>query len=116
MAATQLGCGHEPFDPLQLQMPKLGISGRIRRRPAVAWLDGPGLCWRLSRGNDPPAAAGASSIMIDPKAKLIAVLGNAQEYIDLAIGAEDRGEREFYERIAELYLKIAQELEAMMGG
>ena len=54
--------------------------------------------------------------MIDPKAKLIAVLGNAQEYIDLAIGAEDRGEREFYERIAELYLKIAQELEAMMDG
>ena len=55
-------------------------------------------------------------MMINPKGKLIAVLGNAQEYIDLAIGAEDRGEREFYERIAELYLKIAQELEAMMGG
>ena len=29
---------------------------------------------------------------------------------------QDRGEREFYERIAELYLKIAQELEAMLGG
>ena len=28
----------------------------------------------------------------------------------------DRSEREFYEPIAELYLKIAQELEAMMGG
>ena len=41
--------------------------------------------------------------MIDPKPKLIAVLGNAQEYLDLAVSAKDRGEREFYERIAELY-------------
>jgi hypothetical protein len=43
-------------------------------------------------------------------------LGYAQEYLDLAISAKDRGEREFYERIAELYLKIAQVFEAMMGG
>ena len=50
-----------------------------------------------------------------PKPKLIAALGNAQEYLDLATSARDRGEREFYKRIAELYLKIAQELEAMMG-
>jgi hypothetical protein len=61
------------------------------------WLDVPGL-------------------IIDPKPKLIAALGNAQEYLDLAISAQDRGERECYERIAELYLKIAHELEAMMGG
>ena len=54
--------------------------------------------------------------MINPKPRLKAVLGNAQEYLDLAISAQDRGEREFYERIAKLYLKIAQELEAMMGG
>jgi hypothetical protein len=54
--------------------------------------------------------------MIDPKPRLIAALGNVQEYLDLATSAQDRGEREFYERIAELYLKIAQELEAMMGG
>jgi hypothetical protein len=54
--------------------------------------------------------------MIDPKPKLIAALDNAQEYLDLATGAQDRGEREFYKRIAELYLKIAQELEAMMDG
>jgi len=54
--------------------------------------------------------------MIDPKPKLIAAFGNAQEYLDLAISAQDRGEREFDERIAELYLKIAQELEARLGG
>jgi hypothetical protein len=54
--------------------------------------------------------------MIDPKPKLIAVLGKAQEYLDLAVATKDCGERGFYERIAELYLKIAQELEAMMGG
>ncbi|HKB83869.1 MAG TPA: hypothetical protein VKD04_11780 [Burkholderiales bacterium] len=54
--------------------------------------------------------------MIDPKPKLIEVLGNVQEYLDLAASTKDRGEREFYQRIAELYLKIAQELEAMMGG
>jgi len=55
-------------------------------------------------------------MMIDPKPKLIAALSNAQEYLDLAISAKDRGEREFDERIAELYLKIAQVFEAMMGG
>jgi hypothetical protein len=54
--------------------------------------------------------------MIDPKPKLIAALGDAQEYLDLAVSAQDRGERESYERIAELYLKIAQELEVMIGG
>jgi hypothetical protein len=55
-------------------------------------------------------------MMIDAKPKLTAALGNAQEYLDLVISSQDRGEREFYERIAELYLKIAQELEAMLGG
>jgi hypothetical protein len=54
--------------------------------------------------------------MIDPKPRLIAALGNVQEYLDLAISVQDRSEREFYEPIAELHLKIAQELEAMMGG
>jgi hypothetical protein len=60
--------------------------------------------------------AGAIFMMIDPKPKLIAALGNAQEYLDLASSAKDRGEREFYERIAELYLKIAQEFEALVEG
>ena len=55
-------------------------------------------------------------MMIDPKPKLIAALGYAQEYLDLATSAKDRGEREFYERIAELYIKIAQELEALVEG
>ncbi len=55
-------------------------------------------------------------MMIDPKPKLIAALGSAQEYIDLATSAKDRGERAFYERIAELYIKIAQELEALVEG
>ena len=55
-------------------------------------------------------------MMIDPKPKLIAALGNAQEYLDLATSAKDRGEREFYERIAKLYIKIAQELEALVEG
>jgi hypothetical protein len=55
-------------------------------------------------------------MMIDPKPKLIAALGNAQEYLDLATSAEDRGEREFYERIAVLYIKIAQELDALVEG
>jgi chaperonin cofactor prefoldin len=72
--------------------------------------------WRLSRGNDPPATAGVIFMMIDLKPKLIAALGNAQEYLDLAISAKDRGERELYERLAELYLKIAQELEALVEG
>jgi hypothetical protein len=54
--------------------------------------------------------------MIDPKPELIAALGNVQEYLDLAISLQDRSERKFYEPIAELYLKIAQELDAMMGG
>jgi len=50
-------------------------------------------------------------MMIDPKASLIDILGNAQEYLDLATKSTDRGERELYERIVALYLKIAQEFE-----
>jgi hypothetical protein len=53
-------------------------------------------------------------MMIDPKAKLVDVLGNAQEYLDLATKSTDRGERELYERIVALYLKIAQELETLI--
>jgi hypothetical protein len=46
--------------------------------------------------------------------KLVAALSSAQEYLELATTAEDSGERERYERIAQLYLKIAQELEALI--
>jgi hypothetical protein len=35
-------------------------------------------------------------LIINPKPKLIAALGNAQEYLHLAISAQHRGEREFY--------------------
>jgi hypothetical protein len=53
-------------------------------------------------------------MLIDPKAKLAEVLGHAQKYLDLAVEAKDRAEREACERIAGLYLKIAEELEALM--
>jgi hypothetical protein len=53
-------------------------------------------------------------MMIDPRAKLLAVLDVAEEYRGLAIRAKDRGEREAYERIVGLYVEIAEELEALM--
>jgi hypothetical protein len=52
--------------------------------------------------------------MIDHKAKLIAVLDAAEGYRGLAMRAKDRGEREAYVRIVELYVEIAEELEALM--
>jgi hypothetical protein len=57
---------------------------------------------------------GASHCMIDPHTKLAEVLDRAQEYLDLAIKARDRGEREFYERILKLYIRIAEEFEALI--
>jgi hypothetical protein len=55
-------------------------------------------------------------MMIDAKAKLLAALDHAEEYRVLAIRSRDRGEREAYERIVELYVRIAEELEVLMGG
>jgi hypothetical protein len=55
-------------------------------------------------------------MMIDHKAKLLAVLDHAEGYRVLAIRSRDRGEREGYERIVELYVRIAEELEAMIDG
>ena len=55
-------------------------------------------------------------MMIDPGAKLLAALDHAEEYRSLAIRAKDRGERESYEHIVELYVKIAEELETMLDG
>jgi hypothetical protein len=52
--------------------------------------------------------------MIDHRAKLIAVLDVAEVYRGLAMRTKDRGEREAYERIVELYVLIAEELEALM--
>jgi len=51
---------------------------------------------------------------IDPKAKLVEVLNRTEEYIDIATNTKDRCEREALERIVEQYLKIAEELEALM--
>ena len=55
-------------------------------------------------------------MMIDLKAKLLAVLDQAEGYRVLAIRSRDRGERESYEHIVELYVKIAEELETMLDG
>jgi hypothetical protein len=55
-------------------------------------------------------------MMIDPRAKLLAVLDHAEEYRGLVIRARDRGEREIYERVVELYVEIAEELEALIDG
>jgi hypothetical protein len=52
--------------------------------------------------------------MIDPRTKVLTVLDHAEEYRGLAIRAKDRGEREVYERIAELYVKIAEKLEFLI--
>jgi hypothetical protein len=53
-------------------------------------------------------------MMIDPSAKLLAVLDHAEEYRGLAMRAKDRGERETFERIVELYVEIAEELERLI--
>jgi hypothetical protein len=55
-------------------------------------------------------------MMMGPEARLLAVLDRAEEYRGLAIRAKDRGERESYERIVELYVEIAEELEALIDG
>jgi hypothetical protein len=56
------------------------------------------------------------AMLINPKGKLLAVLDHAEEYRVLAIRSRDRGEREGYERIVELYVKIAEELETLIDG
>ena len=53
-------------------------------------------------------------MIIDLKARCIAVLDRAEEYRVLAIKTEDRGAREAFERIVELHVKIAEELEALL--
>ena len=51
---------------------------------------------------------------VDLTAKLLAGLDQAEGYRVLAIRSRDRGERESYERIVELYVSIGEELEAMI--
>ena len=53
---------------------------------------------------------------VDLKARLLAVLDQAEGYRVLAIRSRARGERESYEHIVELYIKIAEELETMLDG
>ena len=56
-----------------------------------------------------------SFLMItDPETKLLAVLDHAEDYRGLAIRCRDRGEREVYERIVELYVEIAEQLERLI--
>jgi hypothetical protein len=54
-------------------------------------------------------------MMIDPKAKLLAVLDQAEEYRRLAIRSRDCGEREGYERIVAVR-EDRRELEALIDG
>jgi hypothetical protein len=53
-------------------------------------------------------------VISDLGANCIAALDHAERYRVLVMKAEDRGEREAFERIVELYVKIAEELEALM--
>ncbi len=53
-------------------------------------------------------------MLIDLKARLIAVLDRAEEYRGLAIKAKDGGERETFESIVELHVKIAEALESLI--
>jgi hypothetical protein len=55
-------------------------------------------------------------VTVDLKARLLAVLDQAEGYRVLAIRSRDRGERESYEHIVELYVRIAEQLEAMIDG
>ncbi len=51
--------------------------------------------------------------MINHVAQLADVLCRAQEYLDLACRTTDASERQLYESIVGLYLKIAGELETI---
>jgi hypothetical protein len=66
-------------------------------------------------GDDPKSEA-LQRAAVDLRAKLLAVLDQAEEYRVLAIRSRDRGERESCEHIVELYVRIAEQLEAMIDG
>ncbi len=51
---------------------------------------------------------------VDLKAKLLAALDQAEAYRALAVKSRDRGEREVYERIVELYVEIVEQLERLI--
>jgi len=49
--------------------------------------------------------------MFDPEVKLAEARSRATEFMNLAIQSHDHYEREFHERLADLYTKIADELD-----
>jgi hypothetical protein len=51
--------------------------------------------------------------MVDHAANLKLALASAETYIGLAIRSMDRSERELFEEIAELQIKIAERLEVL---
>jgi len=53
-------------------------------------------------------------MLTDPETKLLAALDHAEDYRGLAIRSRDRGEREVYERIVELYVEIAEQIERLL--
>jgi len=64
---------------------------------------------RRTREREPPFV-----MLTDPEAKLLAALDRAEDYRGLAIRCQDRREREVYERIVELYVEIAEQLERLL--
>jgi hypothetical protein len=89
--------------------PRLSRSGDALRPPSVR------VAPKRSRGSVVgDRQARRLAMMIDPSAKLLAVLDHAEDYRGLALLAKDRGEREIYERIVELYVEIAEELERLI--
>jgi hypothetical protein len=53
---------------------------------------------------------------VDLKARMLAVLDQADGYRVLAMRSRNRRERESYENIVGLYVRIAEQLEAMIDG
>jgi hypothetical protein len=107
---------HRPDFP-DLQQLRLGVEHVRSGLPCATAAAHVRVVLKRSRGSIvDDRQHGSVAMMIDPSAKLLAVLDHAEEYRGLATRAKDRGEREIYERIVELYVEIAEELEALIDG
>ena len=53
-------------------------------------------------------------VSIDPTAEILEALPQAEAYRDLIVKSRDRGEREVYEHVLELYIEIAEALETLL--
>jgi hypothetical protein len=53
-------------------------------------------------------------VSIDPTAEILEALAQAEAYRDLIVKSRDRGEREVYEHVLELYIEIAEALETLL--